>query len=91
MEGANVIVDGQLRAVTDNLGYYRLDQVLSPIKLFAITYVVRTTYFHHNAVNNSISMCRTVLFFLKVNTCWVICFLFTQVRCGISMQNATFI
>ena len=28
IEGAKVIVDGQLRAVTDNLGYYRLDQVL---------------------------------------------------------------
>uniref|UniRef100_A0A0D9V022 Carbohydrate-binding-like fold protein n=1 Tax=Leersia perrieri TaxID=77586 RepID=A0A0D9V022_9ORYZ len=26
VEGANVIVDGQLRAVTDNIGYYRLDQ-----------------------------------------------------------------
>lgn len=29
VEGANVIVDGQLRAVTDSLGYYRLDQVLN--------------------------------------------------------------
>uniref|UniRef100_A0A453EWB4 Carbohydrate-binding-like fold protein n=1 Tax=Aegilops tauschii subsp. strangulata TaxID=200361 RepID=A0A453EWB4_AEGTS len=29
IEGAKVIVDGQLRAVTDNLGYYRLDQVTS--------------------------------------------------------------
>ncbi|CAM0881057.1 unnamed protein product [Alopecurus aequalis] len=29
VEGANIIIDGQLRAVTDNLGYYRLDQVTS--------------------------------------------------------------
>ncbi|KAM0833417.1 hypothetical protein ACQ4PT_064262 [Festuca glaucescens] len=29
IEGANVTIDGQLRAVTDNLGYYRLDQVTS--------------------------------------------------------------
>lgn len=28
MEGAKVIVDGQLRAVTDSLGHYRLDKVL---------------------------------------------------------------
>ncbi|WVZ71463.1 hypothetical protein U9M48_020048 [Paspalum notatum var. saurae] len=35
VEGANVIVDGQLRAVTDSLGYYRLDQVTS--KKYTIT------------------------------------------------------
>jgi len=28
VESANVVVDGQLRAITDSLGYYRLDQVL---------------------------------------------------------------
>ncbi|KAG2597104.1 hypothetical protein PVAP13_5KG190200 [Panicum virgatum] len=35
VEGANVIVDGQLRTVTDSLGYYRLDQVTS--KKYTIT------------------------------------------------------
>ncbi|TVU21253.1 hypothetical protein EJB05_30878 [Eragrostis curvula] len=35
VEGANIIVDGQLRAVTDSLGHYRLDQVTS--KKYTIT------------------------------------------------------
>ncbi|XP_062197301.1 uncharacterized protein LOC133900188 [Phragmites australis] len=35
VEGANVKIDGQLRAVTDSLGYYRLDQVMS--KKYTIT------------------------------------------------------
>ncbi|KAK3160680.1 hypothetical protein QOZ80_1BG0062920 [Eleusine coracana subsp. coracana] len=35
VEGANVIVDGRLRAVTDSLGHYRLDQVTS--KKYTVT------------------------------------------------------
>jgi len=46
VEGANVIVDGQLRTVTDSLGYYRLDQVLNwfyliklaPMLIFEVSY-----------------------------------------------------
>ncbi|CAD6238726.1 unnamed protein product [Miscanthus lutarioriparius] len=35
VESANVVVDGQLRVITDSLGYYRLDQVTS--KKYTIT------------------------------------------------------
>jgi hypothetical protein len=36
VEGANVIVDGQLRAVTDNLGHYRLDQVYCTVFFYEV-------------------------------------------------------
>ncbi|XP_052152388.1 uncharacterized protein LOC127770634 [Oryza glaberrima] len=48
VEGANVIVDGQLRAVTDNLGYYRLDQVTSK----KYTIVAEKDHYKFNRLEN---------------------------------------
>uniref|UniRef100_A0A0E0JHI4 Carbohydrate-binding-like fold n=1 Tax=Oryza punctata TaxID=4537 RepID=A0A0E0JHI4_ORYPU len=48
VEGANVIVDGQLRAVTDNLGYYRLDQVTSK----KYTIVAEKDHYRFNRLEN---------------------------------------
>ncbi|KAL6850380.1 hypothetical protein ACP4OV_021007 [Aristida adscensionis] len=48
VEGANVIVDGQLRAVTDSHGYYRLDQVTS--KKYTIT--AKKDHYKFNRLEN---------------------------------------
>ncbi|XP_051224560.1 uncharacterized protein [Lolium perenne] len=48
IEGANVIIDGQLRAVTDNLGYYRLDQVTSK----KYTIVAEKDHYKFNSLEN---------------------------------------
>ncbi|KAG8045309.1 hypothetical protein GUJ93_ZPchr0008g12534 [Zizania palustris] len=48
VEGANVIVDGHLRAVSDNLGYYRLDQVTSK----KYTIVAEKDHYKFNPLEN---------------------------------------
>ncbi|KQK04071.1 nodal modulator 1 [Brachypodium distachyon] len=48
VEGANLIIDGQLRAVTDNLGYYRLDQVTSK----KYTIVAEKNHYKFNVLEN---------------------------------------
>ncbi|KAL5228006.1 hypothetical protein ABZP36_016271 [Zizania latifolia] len=48
VEAANVIVDGHLRAVTDNLGYYRLDQVTSK----KYTIVAEKDHYKFNRLEN---------------------------------------
>lgn len=34
VEGVKIVVDGNLRSVTDNEGYYKLDQVYNIFKLY---------------------------------------------------------